>query len=168
MLKRLLILVAIPVSVVALAASPASAAPEMRAVAHSIACPLPWVDSGFGPGSICTDVPDWVDDFPIIDKFWCVVNDVPGSDGVVGNISTIGLLDLGGFGRLRPGMQYAYFGFQPIGRPGNFAPADGRFHPTGDSVCDRQPADSQRQLLPPVAILGGQLQSGPRLDQVQA
>jgi hypothetical protein len=152
MLKRLLCLIAAPVVVVALAARPASAdvfpgAYRLPIAGTDIVCPLPWVDTAFGPGSFCvekepphggfgwygafsTDVPPWVNQHPLIDGGFCGLANVPGAyDGVVGFVHTIGLLDLGDYGNYRPGMQYAYYGFQAIGRPGLYRPTNNRFYP---------------------------------------
>ncbi|GAB3417693.1 hypothetical protein [Flindersiella endophytica] len=111
-----------------------------------ISCPLPYLDTGFGPLSMCTELdgslggagwygpyssglPAWANDLRIVNKLLCVNQNALAVDGVRGTVITSGRLDAGGFGEIRPGVQYIYYGFQAIGRPGNWG-SDARFHPT--------------------------------------
>lgn len=127
--------------------APAAGPPIFTYFPNGIVCPRPWLaDEHFGPLSMCTEldgalggagwygprstgIPAWANDLPILNTVACVNQNALATDGVRGTVITSGRLDAGGFGAIRPGVQYAYYGFQAIGRPGNWA-NDGRFHPT--------------------------------------
>ncbi|MFD0856058.1 hypothetical protein ACFQ07_27710 [Actinomadura adrarensis] len=129
----------------------AQAAPDFTQVAGT-SCPLPWLETGYGNLSHCTQLSaagaDARAGFGSLEtsRFspttgWLDVKDttfrrfqVTGSDGVVGTFKGRGRLNAGGFGDVAYGIQYAYYGFQPIGRWGNYSFASGRFHPSGEWV----------------------------------
>lgn len=143
-LRRIVLAATAALALVAGLAGPAGAAPpasDFRYMGNGIWCPLPWLETSFGPLSWCTEiagnyggagwygpysegVPSWANDRPITSRSACVIKKVQESGGGnVGLAKTVGGLDSGGFGEIRTGVLYANFGFQPIGRPGHVAGA---------------------------------------------
>ncbi|MEV0389453.1 hypothetical protein [Nonomuraea sp. NPDC050643] len=153
-IKRILVAAAVALATILGASGPANAAPDpddFRNMGNGIWCPLPWLETGYGPLSWCTEIagdyggtgwygpsneglPTWANDFPISSAFACVSKAQEAGGGVQGISKTVGTLNAGAFGQIRPGNLYSYFGFQPIGRPGHTTGpfGDRQFHSVGD------------------------------------
>ncbi len=153
-LKRLLAVAACAAILVSGTGSPAAAHsrpfdyPTPDGFYRSVACPHPTLITPYGPLTVCTSGTSGVVEPHDVGFYSPLTNDfadlyrnlgfystagpqerkVVATDGVKGTFRG-GYLVQTSFGPVSYGIQYTYYGFQPIGRFGNYSLVTGQFHP---------------------------------------
>ena len=152
LIRRIAVVFAGVVLLVGVAVQPASAHDTSFIFVHptnygvGVFCPHPYLVSGFGPVAHCTSAPTGgrvdvgfyspltgefnIEHARLVDVEGTMIErDAVAEDGIKGRFKGIGVAATS-FGGASFGVQYIYFGFQPIGRWGSYNVVDGKFHST--------------------------------------